>query len=190
MRKNSRRHAEGIGVAQASVRRHWRQTGKRFGFLGGHGQLQCRLQHGKKIWEKGHRRIAFLSLEKQIYNANVSDRERGFVQASKDLGAECDPEKYIIRAKFDGDTVTENVKKFFAAQERRPSAIFCCVDTAVPFAVRALEEIGLSVPKDISVVGFDGFINYTYFKMKVATSPQPSGFDGRKSRRNFVEPHK
>lgn len=135
----------------------------------------------KKIWEKGHRRIGFLGLEKQIYNANISDRERGFIQALKDLGADYDAEQYIIRAKFDGDTVTESVKNFFAKIERRPSAIFCCVDTAVPFAVRALEEIGFSVPNDVSIVGFDGYINYTYFKMKVATSPQPLILMGEKA---------
>lgn len=135
----------------------------------------------KKIWEKGHRRIAFLGLEREIYNANVSDRERGFVQALKDLGAEYDPEKYIIRAKFDGDTVTQSVRKFFAESKLRPSAIFCSVDTAVPFAVLALEEIGLSVPKDVSIVGFDGYINFTYYKMRVATNPQPLISMGEKS---------
>ena len=135
----------------------------------------------KKIWEKGHRRIAFLGLEKEIYNANVSDRERGFVQALKDSGADYDAEQYIIRAKFDGDTVTKNVKKFFSECTQRPSAIFCCVDTAVPFAVRGLEEIGLSVPKDVSIVGFDGYINFTYFKMNVATNPQPLVLMGEKA---------
>ena len=73
----------------------------------------------KKIWEKGHRRIGFLGLEKQIYNANISDRERGFIQALKDLGADYDAEQYIIRAKFNGDTVTESVKNFFAKIDRK-----------------------------------------------------------------------
>lgn len=127
----------------------------------------------KKLWEYGHKRIAFVGLKKEIYNSNITDRENGFVQALKDLGAGYSPEEYIVRSDYDSESLDGEIFTSFSDWKNPPTAIFCCTDTNVPRVVRGLKKAGLKVPKDVSVVGFDGFINETNFYMKIATNIQP-----------------
>ena len=126
-----------------------------------------------EIWNRGHRTIAFLGLKKSIYNSNVSDREKAFVDTIKKLGADYNPNDYIIRSDFDSETIDEDVEKAFKSWKQKPSAIFCCTDSCVPGVCKGIENCGLTVPKDVSIVGFDGFINQTYFPLNVATNTQP-----------------
>lgn len=135
----------------------------------------------KNIWEYGHRKIAFVGLKKEIFNSNVNDREEGFVQALKDFGADYNPEDYIIRTNFDSPELHEDVKEKLRDMAEKPTAIFCCTDSCVPGTVRGLREMGLRVPEDVSIVGFDGFINSTYFELNTATNPQPLKEMGEKA---------
>lgn len=127
----------------------------------------------QEIWKRGHRKIAFLGLKKNIYNANIADREQSFIQTLKDLGASYDPKDYIIRSDFDSETIYKDVEAALAGWKELPTAIFCCTDSCVPQTIQGIKNRGLSVPEDISIVGFDGFINKSYFYMNVATNKQP-----------------
>lgn len=127
----------------------------------------------KNIWNYGHRKIAFIGLRKDIFNANVADREEGYIKALKDFGAEYNPEEYIIRTDYDSDEIEADVYNGLCALKEKPSAIFCCVDHCVPAASQAIKRLNLNVPDDISLVGFDGFIESTFFNLDVATNVQP-----------------
>lgn len=135
----------------------------------------------KKIWEAGHRRIGFVGLHREIYNANISDRERGYIQALHDLGADYKPEEYIIRTEFESKDVYKDIKNAFTTWKNPPTALFCCADSLVPQAARGINEAGLSVPEQVSLVGFDGFINSSYFNLNVATNVQPLSKMGQKA---------
>lgn len=135
----------------------------------------------KNIWDHGHRKIAFVGLRKEVFNANVIDRERGFIQALRDLGADYDLEDYIIRTDFDSPDLNVEVREKLRSFKEKPTAIFCCTDSFVPATVRGIRELGLKVPEDISIVGFDGFINSTYFELNTATNPQPLKEMGEKA---------
>ncbi len=41
-------------------------------------------------------------------------------------------------------------------QERRPTAVFCCSDDMAIAFIRRVAEAGVKVPRDVSIVGFDG----------------------------------
>ncbi len=135
----------------------------------------------KNIWEHGHRKIAFVGLKEEIYNANVLDREKGFIKALKDFGAEYNPEDYIIRSDFDSPELHKDVIEKLKTLPELPTAIFCCTDSCVPGTVKGIREMGLKVPEDISIVGFDGFINSTYYELNTATNPQPLKEMGEKA---------
>ena len=135
--------------------------------------IQAAKNSVNEIWKRGHRRIAFVGLKKSIYNANVNDREKGFVEELLRLGVDYNPKDYIIRTDFDSKDLYKDVENALNAFEKKPTAIFCCTDSCVPGTVKGIQNTGLSVPDDISLVGFDGFINDTYFAMNVATNPQP-----------------
>lgn len=126
-----------------------------------------------EIWKRGHRRIAFLGLKKNIYNSNISDREKAFVDTLKKLGADYNPNDYIIRTDYDSETIDLDVEKAWKSWKKKPSAIFCCNDSCVPMTCKGIKKCGLCVPEDVSIVGFDGFINQSYFPLNVATNEQP-----------------
>ena len=67
-----------------------------------------------EIWKKGHRKIAFVGLKKSIYNANVSDREKSYVETLTQLGVDYNPRDYIIRTDYDSpDSLRFKVSSHF-----------------------------------------------------------------------------
>lgn len=128
-----------------------------------------------RIWNNGHRKIFFHGLTKDIYNANIFDREKGFIKAIKELTGSFD-ESMIIRSGYDNESISNSLKNTFSsiAKEKMPTAIFCSTDSRIPLAIKELKKIGLSVPNDISLVGFDGFlVNSPFFDFSISTNKQP-----------------
>ena len=127
----------------------------------------------KRIWALGHRQIAFHGIIPEIYNENITDRERGFRRAIRELsGAEAD-EGMIIRGDYDRERNREGIVAAFKAMKKLPSAIFCSTDNRALAAFEAARELALSVPGDLSIVGFDGFLKNTLLSPTVASNEQP-----------------
>lgn len=102
----------------------------------------------RHLLDAGHRQLAYLgSGPSQV----AQDRERGFVQAARAAGAAIT----LIEADF---TVLGGYRAARRAWERgeRWTGLFAQSDESAAGAVAALEDLGLRVPEDISVVGFDG----------------------------------
>jgi LacI family transcriptional regulator len=59
------------------------------------------------------------------------------------------------------------------ARTRDFTAIFCFNDTAAIGAIRAIEDAGLSCPRDISVIGFDDILVAEYTNPRLTTVRQP-----------------
>lgn len=53
-----------------------------------------------------------------------------------------------------------------------PTAIFCCNDLMATGAIRACKRLGLSVPEDISVIGFDNITLSKLVEPQIATMDQ------------------
>jgi DNA-binding LacI/PurR family transcriptional regulator len=100
----------------------------------------------------GHRRIAFLSGPENI--ASYRDRRLGYLRALGDLGLE--PIE-IVGADDPLGTNRQRMSVHLAQHSGRPpySALLVYNDPAAIEALQALQESGLRVPEDISVIGFD-----------------------------------
>lgn len=100
--------------------------------------------------ENGHRRIAIIS-----GNGNQNqdfDREYGFVSRMNDYGLKIWRTEMGSYAHYDSGR--EAARRLLAGQEH-PDAIFCGDDLLAMAAMdTARDELGLSVPEDISIVGF------------------------------------
>lgn len=103
----------------------------------------------KHLCEYNHKRIAFFGGSP---GALVSvERKRSFITAMRDEGREVLPE-LIAESNFSQNFAPSIIPDFVACGA---TAIVCASDLLASYAVAELERLGLRIPRDISVVGFD-----------------------------------
>ncbi|MFB9992953.1 LacI family DNA-binding transcriptional regulator [Deinococcus oregonensis] len=101
-----------------------------------------------QLLEAGHRQVAYLGAgTSQV----AQDRQRGFERAARTVGADTQ----LLAADF---TVLGGYRAVRRAWESgvRFTGLFAQSDESAIGAVAALEDVGLNIPGDVSVVGFDG----------------------------------
>jgi len=103
-------------------------------------------------YEMGHRRIAFLHGEKTTVTQN---RLVGFYRACEELGLEI-PEEYVQEAVYhDPDRCAAATMELMQLPER-PTCILFPDDYSFVGGQNALVKMGLQIPEDVSVMGYDG----------------------------------
>ena len=99
----------------------------------------------------GHRRIAFIAGPKTFRSGY--ERKRGFVLGLEARGLTLDPELALEGAyTFESGWQAANI---LLSHARPPSAIFAGNDEMAAGVIRAAYERGLTIPGDLSVIGFD-----------------------------------
>lgn len=112
------------------------------------------------------------------------DRLEGFKDTLK--GADVDPERAWI---FDGDYTLEAgeaAAKAWLALKDRPTAVFCSSDRIAFGFISTLHEAGVSVPNDVSVVGFDDIDISGHFVPSLTTIHQPRRAIGALAARHLL----
>lgn len=120
------------------------------------------------LWEYGHRKVGFLGGQ-ELLNENLTydDRRiRYFCQFAREKGLEYNP--WFLIDSFSRNSGYEMMKQILASEER-PTAVFCCSDPIAFGAARAISEAGLSVPEDISLIGFDDIEEASYMVPALTT---------------------
>ena len=121
------------------------------------------------LYELGHRNIAFIA--GSLNETNARDRLEGFRKAMKDFGLPC-RDNCIVYGDFNRDKAYNEVGKLLALEDR-PSAIFSSDDYMAIAAMQRIKDAGLSVPKDIAVIGFDNIELSDYVQPALTTIQQP-----------------
>lgn len=105
----------------------------------------------EKLLKAGHRRIAHLAGE-HIVEAAI-DREKGFRQAMEKWGVPVEEQLVTLG----GWSIRAGRERALAllSQPDRPTAIFCFNDRMAIGCYEAARMLGLSIPEDLSIVGFD-----------------------------------
>ena len=122
--------------------------------------VKLAVQH---LAELGHRQILWLGPESQTESSSYRVREQLFVTAAWDAGlrgASCrftnSPDFGPFPAEKWSDSASGALGQYISERGKNTfSAILCYNDVTALGAYRALRSAGLSVPEDISVVGFD-----------------------------------
>ena len=120
--------------------------------------------------ELGHKRIAIIGGDR-----NTSDTGRlrfeGCLASCLEHGIDFDKDKDYLGVRFsyqDGYDATcrllENKRNF--------TALFASADVMAIGAIRALNDNGLRVPEDVSVLGFDGLVLSSFLVPKLSTVEQ------------------
>ncbi len=119
----------------------------------------------------GHRRIAYLAGPAR----NVLDRERraGFLEATDAAGIPR-TDVTLCAGDFSFRSGAVAASELFAMPDNRcPTAVFAANDEMAIGLIKRLGEHGLIVPRDVSVVGFDGIEFADYCVPALTTVRQP-----------------
>ncbi|MFD1990804.1 LacI family DNA-binding transcriptional regulator [Paenibacillus nicotianae] len=119
--------------------------------------------------EAGHRKIAYVS--GPASSKHNKDRYNGFVQAMNKHGLTIEPRWNLI-----GNFTEEGgyrAVKLMIAQGEIPEAVFFANDEMALGGITALNEAGIVVPDDISVIGFDDIVQARFLTPSLTTVRQP-----------------
>ncbi len=116
----------------------------------------------------GHRRIGFISGRPDLQSAN--HRLQGYLDALRQANIPQDPALIEI-GDFSRETGRICARKLLSLPEP-PTAIFAANDQSAIGAIEAAREMGLRVPEDLSVVGFDNIPEAAYYNPALTTVDQ------------------
>ncbi len=104
----------------------------------------------------GHRRIGFVYLHQETPENTSSVRERlqGYSQALETYGVPYDPTLVVADQSPEYTNVQHSLRAYLQ-QRDRPSAIFAVNDLAALDVIQAAHALGLQIPQDLAIIGFD-----------------------------------
>jgi LacI family transcriptional regulator len=130
----------------------------------------------------GHRRIAHLAGPQRISTA--LNRRRGYEDALKAAGIKPDP-ALIVETGFVGAGVTATHR--LLEQRKRPTAVVAVNDTAAVGAYDAAERLGLRIPVDLAVTGYNDIPLAARLRPGLTTIHVPAQEFGRAAARMLLE---
>jgi DNA-binding LacI/PurR family transcriptional regulator len=161
-------HLERIGVPIVLINNHNEESG-RYTFT-----VTVDNRHGghlatKHLIDLGHRRIAYVTAPAD--HSSDLDRLTGYRQALGEAGLEADSSLIIPgNGRADGGEAAFEILK---GLDRLPTAVFCYNDMTAIGLMTSARQWGMSVPRDLGVVGFDDIPFATYCYPPLTTIAQP-----------------
>ncbi|MGO2319471.1 MAG: DNA-binding transcriptional regulator CytR [Vibrio toranzoniae] len=125
----------------------------------------------------GHKRIAQISGPTSATLCKF--RQQGYQQALRRAGVSMNP-AYSTVGDFTFEAGTKAVRQLLALSEQ-PTAIFCHNDSMAIGAIQEAKKLGLRVPQDLSIVGFDDIQFAQYCDPPLTTISQPRYEIGRQA---------
>src|SRR5580692_5833756 len=157
-----------------------------------HKAVEAALIH---LYELGHRRIAFMRGPKAIPDSEY--RWESIQQVAGEINLKIDP-ALVIRIDSAGWSMKDGYHPMAPEIGYKPmqgllektrdfTAIFCFNDIAAIGAIRALKDVGLTVPGDVSIVGFDDIQSAAYSTPSLTTVRQPLTEMGQRGAQMLLE---
>lgn len=130
------------------------------------GGARAATQH---LIELGHRRIGHLRGRTDLVSAQL--REQGYREALAAAGLPFDPDLVRVGG-YRGAETTAGARELLTMPER-PTAIFAANDLSAIRVIEIANGLGLRVPDDLSVVGFDNVPEAANAEPPLTTVAQP-----------------
>ena len=121
----------------------------------GTDNLQGAYEATQHLIAQGHTRIAHLTGMETTEAA--ADRLRGYQQALRDAGLEFNPRDLILLRDGGRRLDPSQMCQLFLGNDA-PTAVFLLADFWAPPLVAELRRLGLRVPEDVALVGFDDVV--------------------------------
>ena len=130
------------------------------------GYAACR-----HLVDLGHRRIGMMAGKFSISDRSFH-RWHGYKKCLSDNGIPYDP-ALLVQTEYSLEGGRHSLGRFMAV-DRPPTAVFCSNDYLALGAMKEAREIGLSIPGDLSVIGFDDIQIASYVSPALTTVRQPA----------------
>ncbi|PZE66076.1 LacI family transcriptional regulator [Curtobacterium sp. MCBD17_021] len=131
----------------------------------------------------GHRRIAHIRGRADLASAEL--REIGYRQSLETAGIPFDPD--LVRVGDYQSAATAEVAGELLSRHDRPTAVFAANDSSAIGVLQVAGELGLRVPQDLSVVGFDDVPQAANATPPLTTVAQPLHDLGAEALRMLLE---
>ena len=137
----------------------------------------------RTAYAQGHRRIAFIHGERTAVTEN---RLAGFYKSCDELGLEV-PDAYVREGIYHDAARCAQETKALLALPQRPTCILFPDDFSALGGYNAIAEAGLSIPDDISVMGYDGIYLSRVVKPELVTYQQDTTMLGRTAADKLIQ---
>lgn len=119
-----------------------------------------------KLIQYGHRDILYLGCER--HRLPAMHRNEGVASAKVKF------QQYIdslteIDCNFDENVAYSEVKRLYSQPGKKPTGIFAANDLMAIGAMNAIKDLGLRIPQDVSIIGFDDISISRYLTPKLTT---------------------
>ncbi|MBS5961554.1 MAG: LacI family DNA-binding transcriptional regulator [Enterococcus gallinarum] len=130
--------------------------------------------------ENGHTKLGFLPGHPNVYDSD--ERYLGFQEVMAEHQLPINPD-WTITGLFEEKESYENIKNYLLTtpRDKWPTAWIAGNDLSAIGVIKAIDELGMSVPEDFSVIGFDDIELLGYFKPSVTTIQNPIQEQGKQA---------
>lgn len=136
------------------------------------------------LYDLGHRNIVYMHGE---WKKQVTDlRIKSLKKAIEAKGQQVRPEMFI-ESKYYSINEGYNTMKAVLGRNERPTAVIASDDYSAIGAIYAIRDCGLSIPEDISIVGFDGIEITQLMSPNLTTIRQDTEDMGAKAAESLIK---
>ena len=132
----------------------------------------------------GHARIAGFFKTDDLQGVR---RMKGFLRAHREQAAEANPKLVVRYSTEDKDELPETALRDMLRSAEPPTAIVCYNDQLAVGLLDVVRELGLRVPEDLSIVGYDDSFLATASEIKLTTVEHPKSALGEMAANLLVD---
>src|SRR5262249_3166649 len=162
-------HPFPVSVPVVAVAGHRRFSGVTNLMLDHRRAAELSLTH---LYSLGHRSMVFM--RGQPFSSDSEDRWRGIVEVAREMGMIIEPNHVVpLERDINSPELGYPVMQHVLAARTRFTALVAFNDMSAIGAIRALQDFGLRVPADVSVIGFDDIHAAAFNNPRLTTIRQP-----------------
>jgi LacI family transcriptional regulator/LacI family purine nucleotide synthesis repressor len=135
------------------------------------------------IYQQGHRRIAYIH---GADSAVTAARLASFHETTKEMGLHI-PDDYMLMGEYRNTQEAGELTKELLELDEPPTCILYPDDYAAYGGIDVLNRLGIKIPEDISIAGYDGMMVARQMQQMLTTIKQNTEAIGQKAGEKLIE---